>query len=338
MLSKFYLFVTTLLFVSMTIAVSGCAGNASSATPTTKQVTKVLPKWIDAPLPSDNDRYMYGMAVESDRESAIKAALSDMIAKLGTTIESSFESNQEVRGSYSKSIVTNEIKSNISKIKINNYKVIKSYKVSYREFAVMIETDKLQLITGLKDNLRQQQKSIIQESNALKGRDSLSRYKIKKELSKRADKLLSEVLIISELDSSFDKQKNLDFIAQKQKEFLAESKEVKFFVSGDKKSLKFADIIRNHLAQQGFNVTNIKKDALQIKIKTSRYNSGNIAVLTLDVSLFDKSQRVGGKSMILKERYSSSDAAVYKNAAIHFKQDIESQGINETIGINLDMD
>jgi len=336
MLNKFNFFIGAIFFASMAIVLNGCGGSAS-VTPQ-KQPTKVMPAWINAPLPSDNEEFLYGMAIESDRESAIKSALSDMVAKLGTTIESSFESNQEVRGSHSKLVVKNQIKSDVSRIKINNYEVIKSHKVSYREFAVMIQTDKKKLCSGLKDNLNIQKQSIEQKSKALKSRDSLSRYKSKKELASQTDRLLSEILIISELDSSFDKQKNLDFITQKNEEFLAESKKLKFFVSGDKNSLKFADIIRNHLAKKGFSVTSSKKDALQVKIKTSHYNRRKIAVLTLDISVLDKSQRIGGKSIVLKERYNGSDASVYKNAAIHFKQDVESKGINELIGINLGMD
>lgn len=334
MLNKMQLFKSFLLLLFTALLFSGCGG--SSAPTPVKQ--KVLPAWVNAPLPSDTSKFMYGVGIESDRESAIKAALSDMIAKLGTTIESSYESNEEVQGSYAKSTVKNQIKSDISKVKINNYKVIKSHKVSYREFAVMIETDKQKFLKGLKENLEVQKKSISQKYADLKGRDALTRYNTKKELSQSANKLLSEVFIIAELDQNFNKKKNLDFITKKQKEFLAESKKLKFYVNGNKKSSRFADSIKNYLAQNGYRVTNSKNNAVQIKINTTDRISGNIAVLTLNVSVVDKTQRIGGKSVILKERYSGSIQSVYKNASIHLKQDIKSQGINELIGINLNLD
>jgi len=335
MLNK--LFKSFLFLISTALIFSGCGG--SSAAPAAKP--KVMPAWISAPLPSDNEKFMYGIGIESNRETAIKAALSDMIAKLGTTIESSFESNQEVQGAYAKSTIKNQIKSGVSKIKINNYRVVKSYKINYREFAVMIETDKQKLVKGLKENLKAQKKSIMQKSASLKGSDALTRYNTKKELSQEASKLLSETFIIAELDKSFDKQIYLDFIAKKQKEFLIESKNLKFYVSGNKKSAKFVDSIKNYLAQNGFNVANSKKNAIEIKIKTTdninRSSSMRIAVLTMNVSVFDNSQRIGGKSVIIKERYNGSDANVYKNASIHLEQDIKSQGINEVIGINLNI-
>ncbi|MDD2448071.1 MAG: LPP20 family lipoprotein [Sulfurimonas sp.] len=321
------------LALSALFILGGCKG-----APTPPPQAKSLPAWINAPLPSDNSKFMYGMAIASDRESAIKAALSDMVAKLGTTIESSFESNEEVRGGFVNSSVKNQIKSGVSKISINNYEVIKSYRVSYREFAVMLQSDKTKFINGLKQNLEMQKKEISQKYDSLKDLDALSRYNAKKELSLKASELLSNILIISELDKSFDKKESLDFIEVKQKEFLKEAKGLRFFVSGDAKSSKFANIIKNYLAQNGFNVVS-SKDAIEIKIKTNeninQHASMQIAVLTLDIGVYDKNRRIGGKSIILKERYSGSKESVYKNASIHLEQDIKSQGISEAIGINL---
>jgi len=331
----------SLKFLFSALAVSlilvGCGSD-----PKPQVVKKPLPAWINAPLPSDTQFVMYGMGIESDRDSAIKAALSDMVSKLGTTIESSFESNQEVQGSYVKSNIKNQIKADISKIKINNYKVIKSHKISYREFAVMIETDKIKFVKGLNENLDAEKRAIVQKSLILNDVDALSRYNLTKELSEQANKLLPVIFITSELDNSFDKKANLDFIAKRKKTFLDEAKNLKFYISGDTRSKKFVESIKNYIAKKGFNVSDSKNNAVEIKIKTSdnisSSNSISIAVLTLDVGVYDKSKRIGGKSFVIKERYNGSSASVYKNANIHLNQDIKSEGINKVIGINLNLD
>lgn len=334
MLSKTKLVNSFLFLIFTALFFSGCGG--SFPAPIVKAIP--VPEWINAPLPSDNNQVMYGMGIEYDRESAIKAALSDMVSKLGTTIESSFKSNQEVHGNYASSTVKNQIKSDVSKIKINNYKVIKSHKLSYREFAVMIETDKQEFVNGLKENLEANKKTISQKSSSLIGSDALTRYNTKKELSISASKLLSEVLIISQLDKSFDKNSNLEFITNKEKEFLAESRNLKFYVSGNNNSSKFVDTIKNYLAQNGYNVTNSPYNSIEIKVNATDRISSNIVVLNLNVSVFDNSQRIGGKSVILKERYNGSLTSAYKSASIHLEQDINSQGINQVIGINLNID
>jgi len=106
----------------------GCGSYFSA--PKVKPVLKQYPSWIISPQ-QDSEVYMYGVAVEENREIAIKSALNDMISKLGTTLESSYESYQEVEGSYFKTNVKNRIKSDIAKIKINNYEVIKSQRINY---------------------------------------------------------------------------------------------------------------------------------------------------------------------------------------------------------------
>ena len=332
--------IIVLLIISTAFIINACGGTQVTATASLSLNQKTMPAWVNAPLPRDNENFIYGMSVEADRESAIKAALNDMVAKLGTTIESTYESNQEVQGAYSDLVVKNRIKADISKIKINNYKVIKAHKVSYREFAVMVETDKRKFVKGLKENLEIEKKEIIQKYKFADNSDVLNRYKIKKSLSKKAKELLPTVLIIAELDKKFDKKKNLDFISKKESEFLSESKKLQFFVSGNKRSKRFIDSIKNYLTDKGFNVATRKMGALHIRVNTtdniSRDRFIDIVVLDIDISVYDKSKRIAGKSITLKERYNNSQNSIYKNASIHFEQDIKSKGIKAVIGINLD--
>jgi len=199
------LFYISALFIGLIL--TGCGGTAPK--PVKKELT---PTWVTSILPNDTDVQMFGMAIGKNRETAIKAALVDMISKLDTTIESTFQSIQKEESSYYSESSINSIKSSISKIKINNYKVIKSFRISYNEFAVLIETDKQKFITGLKDSLLVQKQSIKEKYNALKDSDSISRYNVKKELAKLSGELLPMILILSELDNSFDKKSNIRFI------------------------------------------------------------------------------------------------------------------------------
>jgi len=326
----------TLLLLTISLTFISCA----TSTPSTPIKKEPTPAWVNSILPNDTDTQIFGMAIGKNRDAAIKAALSDMVAKLGTTIESSFESTEKEAHSYYSVSSTSNIKSSISKIKINNYKVIKSFRISYKEFAVMIVTDKQKFIRGLKDNLKIEKKSIQQQYDLANSSDALTKYNIKKDLAKQSTELISLVLILSEVDKNFNEKSNMSFISLKQKQFLLESNNLKFYVSYDKKSKVFAQKIKNYLAQKGFNVTNSKKNAVNINLTIhDNISKGriNIATLTLNIEVTDKAKRIGGKIVIIKERYTSS-ANVYKNASIHFEQDISSKGINNVIGINLDID
>ena len=329
------LFIISVSMVFMSF-MTGCGGKAPSP------VEKVVPtpEWVNSVLPNDTQTKMFGMAVEKDRDSAIKAALTDMVSRLGTTIESSFESNQKVENSYSTLSVKSNIKADISKIKINNYRVVKSFKINYNEFAVMIETDKQKFIDGLKSNLEVEKQDIQQKFEALKNQDSLNRYNVKQELSQRANNLVPTILMLSQLDKSFSQQLNLNYVSSKKQEFLMESNKLKFYVSGDEKSSIFVKKIKDYLAQNSFNISNSKENAIHIKLSTTdniTNQSISIAVLTLNIGVFDNGNSIGGKSLILKERYNSSLSSVYKNASIHLEEDIRSQGLNEVIGIKLNI-
>lgn len=325
-----------LTLVMIFVIFTGC-----STTPPPSAQTKTVPAWIHSPLPHDTNSSIYGMSIAEDRESAIKSALADMVAKLGTTIESSYESSTEVRGGFVNANTKHNLKTSISKININNYKIIKSHKISYREFAVMLESDKQQLLQGLKQNLVTEQDAIMQKYNTLKGEDALHRYNIKKELSTKANALLSDIFIIATLDKNFDTQENINFIDTKQNQFVEEAKNLKFHVSGDIKSTKFVSAIINHLAFNGFYVTN-SDYAIGIKVTTQEniitQNEIQIAVITIEIGVYDNDKRIGGKSILLKERYNGSSETLYKNASIHLEQDIKAKGLSETIGINLQID
>ncbi len=339
MQNKFKYFLK-ILFLSIFLSVlTGCGGSGAQIQVPKQHIENQKPSWVDGVLPNDTDRYMYGMGIGSDRQNAIHLALNDMISKLGTTIESTYESDEVVvNNSYVNSTVKNKIKAEISKIKINNYKVIKSYRINYREFAVMVQSDKIKFVNGLKESLKQQEKELNQKSLTLKDSDILTRYNNKKELASKAKKLLYSVLIISQLDPTFDKKKALNYISKKQEESIQESKNLKFYVTGDKNTLTFVDKIKNYLAQNGYKVINYKQGAVQIKLHLKEYIKSSIAVLTLDVRILDKSNRIGGKSIVMKERYNGSKQSVYKNATIHFEQDMNSLGINDFIGLNLKKD
>lgn len=339
MLNKFHFKVFLTLIASM-LFISACG---TAPTPKESPISSnELPSWVTNPQ-NDTQQYMYGVAINRDRDTAVKDALVNMVSKLGVSIQSTYESNQEVSKYYDKSVSTNKIKSDVAKIKVNNYEIVQSQRLSYKEFAVMIQTDKKKFYEGLVEELDAHKKSIEQRLNFLKDDDTLKRYNVKKKLSLEAEGLKSNILILSALDKSFDKNSYLDFVSQIEKEFMDEQKELSFYVEGDAKSAGFVNSIKKYLAQKGFKLANNqKKNSLHVKINSMdniiEDSSMDIAVLRINIDVYDKIQEIGGKDIILKERYNGSISNVYKNASIHFEQDMESLGINEAIGININIE
>ncbi|MDF1876440.1 LPP20 family lipoprotein [Sulfurimonas sp. SAG-AH-194-L11] len=322
--------------LTLLIFLHGCG---ASPAPVPKKTPP--PAWVYSVLPNDTATSMYGLAIAKTREAAIKAALNDMISRLSVKIESTFQSKQKVINNYySNTITQSDIKAKVEKVKINNYKVIKSYRISYREFAVMIVTDKQKFIKGLKEELEVKKKLIVQQMQTLTFKDKVSQYNLAKKMSKKAKALLPTVLILSTIDELYNSKIDQDFIFNIEDKFLHVSSSLKFYVHGDKKSSLFVDKIKNNLAQNNFSVVKKEDDAIDITVTTQdNINKSviEIAVLTMKISVKEDNQRIGGKINIIKERYNSSINNVYKNAAIHFEQNILKQGINKVLGINLNI-
>ena len=336
MLTKFRHLLSYNFIVIVALLLTACG-----STPTPAKKVTPPPSWVYSILPNDTASKMYGLGIGKNREDAIKVALNDMVSRLNVTLKSSFKSKEKVTNYSQSSVVTSDIEASVSDIKISNYKVIKSYKLSYKEFAVMIETDKQKFVAGLKANLKNEKESITRRLESIATRDILTRYNMKKSLALEAKKLNTTVSIISILDKKFDAPKNRQFILSMEKEYLNESNKLKFFVHSDSQSVPFADKIKNFLAQEHFQISSKKQGSVLLSVKSKKNmnkSSVDIVVFTIDVSVFDAKTRIGGKNIIVKERYNGSMVSAYKSAAIHFEEDIKSQGINSVLGIDLDIE
>lgn len=326
--NKLYL----LVIVSLAFIFTGC-GSPKVAPP--KKVE--LPSWIKK-QPQDTKQTTYGLGIDKNREDALKSALNDVISKLGIKLESNFSNKQIVDGYYSRTITTSDIKTDVSKIRVTNYDVEKSHRVSYREYAVLVKVDNKKFFSSLKKDIDKMKKDIKNEyTNSMK-LDSISRYRVKKSISKECDRLLSNTLVAKELYSNFNTKPYFDFVSKMKKDFKNEVNSLNFYISGDSNSKNFTQIIKQQLLDNGFNVSKSKK-ANSVKIflnSTDDFSKkSNIVTVKLNIKVNDANKVVGTNSLVLKERYKNSKSKVYNSAAIHFKQDIESLQIEKVLGIGI---
>jgi len=318
----------------------GCSVSTSSAN--LKSSFQKLPDWITSPNNGD-ETYIYGIGIEKDRESAVNSALVDMVSKLGVKIESTFQTNEKVQYDISRTIVTNQIKADIEKIKISNYKVVQTQRLGYSEYAVMVKSNKEELSKSLRKSLKREMKEIKLRLKSSKDKDTLSKYNEVKSILKESKSLNPMIMVVSALDKGFEDKAYFDFMQKIEDRFRYEENSLNFYVIGDKNSEVFIRKIKNYLINNKLNVVDKKRDeSILIRIKTT-YTINNdsvidIAVLTLIIEVYDKYNLIGGNSIILKERYNGSIKSAFKNAAIHLQEDIKSQGIQEVVGINLNLD
>lgn len=306
-------------------------------------IVKPYPSWYtDAHV---NDlQYMYSTGNGENKDEAVRNALNNMISELGITIESTYESKTESKVSYGESVnkeIKNSIKANVSKIRISNYEVVSFEKMNYRETIVMVRSDKQKFADSLKKALDVKFDAIAQEERAVKSKDNLKKYNKYTELVSRAQAMRSEILVLSSVDKTFEQSVYLKSIAKLENAFLKAKTELKFYVEGDKNSAYFRTKIQNFISDKGLNlIPKNKAGAIRIKINTETTtsivnDSIKVAVFTVDIKSFANQNRIGGKTLVLKERYNRSMSEAKKNASIHLEEDMKNQETEEILGLKI---
>jgi hypothetical protein len=311
--------------------------------PSALAAPKVYPSWYINPQSNDAE-HMYATGNGENKDEAVRNALNNMISELGITIESSYESNTEVKVSYSESInkeIKNTIKANVSKIRISNYEIVSAEKMSYKETVVMVRSDKLKFSQSLKKELDIAFDTIAQEEKALQSKDNLQKYNTYTELVKKAQALTSMIMVLSTVDGSFDQSTYIKTIAKLQKSLLRAKAKLAFYVKGDKNSKYFETKIKNFISEKGLNLASKNSsDTINIVVNTdvetsNVTNTFKVATFMVDIKAYANKNRIGGKTLVLKERYSDSMNTSYKNAAIHLEQDMKEQSMEDVIGLNI---
>ena len=327
------------LIFTAALILGGCGGAHPAVS---KQHTKAaLPAWYLNP-PKDTAQYMYGVGSADDRDGAIKAALVDMVSKLGVSIESTMQTHQESFGKYyANSINQSDIKSKVSQIRINNYEVVDAKRISYRQFVVLVKTDKRKFAKGLKKEIDAKLAELEKRYKTALQSDRISRFNTLKQMAKEAKELLPNIYILSQLDGTFDEKSYLQRVQRLRDAFAKEKNALLFSLHiTNKNASAFAKRVANYLTGHGLHVGNTKS-ALQLYIgagdTVANSAIGKIGIVKVNVKVYDGKTFVGGSDRVYKVRLTGGKESLYRRAAEEFVQDLDKEGFKKVLGINLDL-
>ncbi|MDF1881081.1 LPP20 family lipoprotein [Sulfurimonas sp. MAG313] len=322
----------------MLVIAGGCG--KPPAPVSSKVFLKPYPSWYNNPK-SNDAIFMYATGNAETKDEAVRNALSNMIGTLGISIESSFESKLQVKSSYATREVESNIKTSISKIRINNYEVLFVEKIRYNETVVMIRSNKANFAKGLKSFIDKELNDIQRNEASLNSANNLKSYNTYFDLDIKAKALLPSILVASAVDKSFKEGLYLEKISKIKENFLSIKSTLIFYVYGDKNSKQFITKIKNFLSEKGLALSASKtKKSINLsintdtRITTAGYNI-KIGIFSVDIKAFAKNKSIGGKVLILKERYTNSMQTAYKNAAIHLEEEMKNKNFKEIIGLEI---
>lgn len=235
------------------VVLAGCGGSK----PQIEVKQKPLPQWYTNP-PQSNSSTLYALGEGKDKQEAIANALNYMASTLSVSIESTYNAKTRVRegsvASSSDAQYTSDITSTVQKIRISNYRVIQQEKLGFKRYAVLVQSDKSQMFTSLKQELDQQIELYRAQENNLKSSEPIRLYKLYKDANAKLKSLPSTLVVMKELNSRFDTQRYLKTINYVQKQYNYYKSHINFLVRSNVNGL--ATPVSKALSAQGFKIKN----------------------------------------------------------------------------------
>lgn len=325
------------LLVFFLMLVVGC----SSKPKLVLQEDKPLPEWYLNP-PANTLKLLIGTGGGKTLEEAKDSALSDLIARLGVSIESKFESITETsKYNYSNKSVA-YLKSEVSKIRISNYELVYSEKIKYNQFVVMVQSERSKFVNDLTQKINDKLAAEKQKIKTASIDNSLKRFHVAKNAAEEAVKLEPTIIILSGMEPSFDNDYYQKEIQKLQTLSENARRNIVFVIKTDTKSAKASTPIKNALSQQGFKVgdSTLRDGVLVINLQTStQYNRSlgfQIAEIFMDLRTRDHLGKLIGSNSITLTGHATRGFDMAEAAAIEeISEEIKRQGIAKVLGIEL---
>ena len=128
------------LFLIVVLILSGC-GSQKRVVVKDKQE---LPSWYTA-SPQTNSTDLYSVGEGQTKQDAIANALTMMVSTLSVSISSQFNSKSVIKEGYKSSneaVYTNEVQSDVKKIRISHYELLNSKNIGYKKYIVLVKSNK----------------------------------------------------------------------------------------------------------------------------------------------------------------------------------------------------
>ncbi|MFK5938543.1 MAG: LPP20 family lipoprotein [Sulfurimonas sp.] len=304
---------------------------------------KEMPSWYVNP-PKSNQTELYALGYGKDKKSATTDALAQMLSTLSVSISSKFSGKTVVReGNSSSSSATyiDESQSEVKKIRISNYEIVKAQSLGFKKYAVLVTSNKKKLFKSMQQELKQnfliidKRKKIVAQQNLIK---QIVFYKnAKNDLSSLPNKLL----VMNELESGFDGTPYLSKYNSIEATYERLLSSITFGIKSnyDAKNLKAP--LAKGISAKKLKISDAKgKNHFLIKID-SRIEEANAYGFTLARSAIAitvqdyKGNTIGSNKFNLIGQSTQGFAIAKENVAIKLSQLIKKDGIEKVIGLAL---
>ncbi|MDO8454993.1 MAG: LPP20 family lipoprotein [Sulfurimonas sp.] len=314
---------------------SACTSQKQSVVASKKE----LPEWYKNPAKT-NASTMYSMGEGESKAEAVAVALSAMASTLSVSISSEFKTKsivQEGDIESSQTTSTNEVKSDVKKIRISNYEVVEVEEIGFKKFIVLVKSEKKKLFESLKKEL-EQKITLTQTratSNALK---ELGSYKEQKNLLQDVPNI---VTVMGVLNEGFDGSKYIKKIQEVDERYEKLLSSITFSVESDKESQNLKAPIQKGLSAKKLTIKESGgKNHFKIYItsKTEQASSYgfSLARCAIQITIKESSGAIIGSNKLNITGQSTQGYNIAKESiAIKLNEMIKKEGIEKVLGLEI---
>ncbi|MCF6309158.1 MAG: LPP20 family lipoprotein [Sulfurimonas sp.] len=336
-MTKMRFFITAIL-VSL-VFFSGC-GSQKSVNFTPK---KAIPAWYAKP-PLVTTTTLYAIGEAQNKDEAIVNALNNMASTLSVSIGSQFTSREVVEdGIKSSHQVTssNEIQSDVKKLRISNYEVLDSKELGFRKYIVLIKSDKQKLFNSLKNEVDQKFAFIDKQ------KETIARYHAIKQLTiyKKAKSDIADVpntlIIMNVLNESFDSKEYVNKVEAVNSNYDKLLSSITFTIQSNTEAKDLEASIKKGLTAKELQVqynTGKKHFILIITSKIDKASTYGFTLARAAINIIVRDYRgsiIGSNKLNIVGQSTQGYNVAKENVAIKLNEMIKKDGIGKVIGLDL---
>ncbi len=304
---------------------------------------KEFPSWYQYP-PKSSASELYAVGSGRDKQSAITDALTQMISTLSVSVSSKFSAKTVVReGSVNSSsgIYTDESTSEVKNIRISNYELLESQSLGFKNYAVLVKSNKKKLFLSMRKEIKQKFEIIEQERKSVESLNMIKHLSFYKKSKESLSSLPNTLLIMNELNAAFDGSKYLSEAQAINAEYENLLSSITFSLKSDSEAKNLISPIAKGISAKKLKIANSSgKKHFEIMIKSSIQRASSygftLARSAISITIKDSSGAViGSNSLNITGQSSQGFGVAKENVAIKLNALIEKEGVVKVIGLEL---
>ena len=329
----------SLFFLILITLFSGC-GSDKRVVVAKKQE---LPSWYTS-TPQSSSTELYSVGAGQSKQDAIADALSMMVSTLSVSISSQFNSKTVIKEGYKSSnqaVYTNQIQSDVKKIRISNYELVESENIGYKKYIVLLKSNKKKLFTSMKKELDQKFSLIDNKKRDISNQNTVKKVSKYRAFQKSLLDVPNTLIVMNVLDSSFNDAVYLQNIQAIDSEYSSLLSSLSFSVTANSAASNLKSVISKGISAKRLKITNSSGRnhfSLHVNSKIQKASSYGftLARSAIDITIKDyKGVIIGSNKLNIVGQSTQGYKIARENVAFKLGEMIKKEGIAKVIGLEI---